>query len=124
MLTVPPLTLSQSERIVWPCEELGIPYRLVVHERLPDTKLAPPSLVALTPMGTGPVIEDGDLVMSESGAIVEYLTVFSLTTMRVFAPLDLSPYPGILAYLQRVGARPAYREAMRRGDPGLEPMPR
>jgi glutathione S-transferase len=73
MLTIHHLTTSQSERVVWLCEELGIDYKLVVHERMPDTRLAPPALRALTPMGTGPVMEDGDVVMSESGAIVEYI---------------------------------------------------
>ena len=49
-------------------------------------------------------------------------TVFSLTTMRVFLPFDLSPYPNILAYLQRIGGREAYRRAMKKGDPDLAPM--
>ena len=48
--------------------------------------------------------------------------VFSLTTMRLFMPLDLAPYPNILKYLQRIGAREAYRAAMRKGDPDMEPM--
>ena len=47
------------------------------------------------------------------------MTVFSLTTMRNFNPVDLSPYPNILAYLQRVAARPAYQRAMTKGDPGM-----
>ncbi len=50
------------------------------------------------------------------------MSVFSLTTMRLFQPLDLRPYPSILADLQRIGARPAYRRAMAKGDPGFEPM--
>ena len=73
MLTIHHLTTSQSERVLWLCEELGVEYKLVRHERLPDTRLAPPSLRNLTPMGTGPVMEDGDVGMSESGAIVEYI---------------------------------------------------
>jgi len=36
--------------------------------------------------------------------------------------MDLSPYPNILAYLQRVGARDAYQRAMKKGDPDLTPM--
>ena len=48
--------------------------------------------------------------------------VFSLTTMRLFQPLDLAPYANILAYLQRVGTRPAYLRAMAKGDPDLTPM--
>ena len=50
------------------------------------------------------------------------MAVFSLTTMRVFLPLDLAPYPHILAYLQRIGARPAYQRAMQKGDPGMAPL--
>jgi glutathione S-transferase len=47
---------------------------------------------------------------------------FPLTTMRAFAPRDLSPYPNILAYLQKIGQRPAYRSAMAKGDPKMTPM--
>jgi glutathione S-transferase len=52
----------------------------------------------------------------------DIMIVFSLTTMRLFLPLDLKPYPAILAYLQRVGKRDAYRRAMAKGDPGMEPL--
>jgi glutathione S-transferase len=52
----------------------------------------------------------------------DIMTVFSLTTMRLFVPFDLAPYPAILAYLQRIGAREAYRRAMEKGDPGFQPM--
>lgn len=45
--------------------------------------------------------------------------VFSLTTMRYFSPLDLFPYPHILAYLQRIAAQPGYQRAMAKGDPGM-----
>ncbi len=211
MLTVHHLGLSQSERIVWLCEELGVPYALKRYERRKDNRLAPPEYKALHPMGTAPVITDGDLVLGESGAICEYLvethgkgrlvvkpgapgytdylhwfhfangmlqptigrimaleradpseknaplqaakdrfdlvlgmleqrlgeapylagkeltaadimSVFSLTTMRVFKAYDLSGYPNILAYLQRIGARPAYQRAMKKSDPGFTPM--
>ena len=50
------------------------------------------------------------------------MTVFSLTTMRHFMPLDLGPYTAIRAYLRRIGAREAYRRAMAKGDPGMEPL--
>ena len=39
----------------------------------------------------------------------DIIMLFPLTTMRVFAPRDISGYPNVLAYLQRIGARPAYR---------------
>lgn len=52
----------------------------------------------------------------------DIMIVFTLTTMRLFMPLDLAPWPNILAYLQRVGARTAYQRAMAVGDPGMAPM--
>lgn len=53
----------------------------------------------------------------------DIMSVFSLTTMRGFYPkLDLGPYPNVLRYLKDVAARPAYQEALRKGDHGMEPM--
>ena len=71
MLTVHHLGKSQSERIVWLCEELGIEYELKCYPRSPV--LAPPEYKALHPIGAAPVITDGELVLAESGAIVEYI---------------------------------------------------
>jgi glutathione S-transferase len=42
--------------------------------------------------------------------------------MRLFQPFNLAPYPYIRGYLQRIGARPAYRRAMSKSDPDLTPM--
>jgi glutathione S-transferase len=75
MLTVHHLGKSQSERIVWLCEELAIPYQLKLYTRDSVTMLSPPDLLALHPMGTAPVITDGDLLLGESAAIVEYIIV-------------------------------------------------
>jgi glutathione S-transferase len=211
MLTVHHLGKSQSERIVWLCEELGIPYELKVYDRHPVTRLAQPDYKVLHPIGAAPVITDGDVVLAESAAIIDYIVakygsgrlvlasdhpdfaqflywfhfangtlqpalgrnmilgrlnlpgdnpmllamksrlklaldlvearlgkvdyfagrefttadimiVFSLTTMRLFLPFDLAPYPAILAYLQRIGRRDAYQRAMRKGDPDLTPL--
>jgi glutathione S-transferase len=72
MLTVHHLAHSQSERIVWLCEELGLPYQLVRYDR-DSSGGAPAAYKALSPFGTAPIIDDGDLVLSESGAIVEYI---------------------------------------------------
>lgn len=206
MLVVHHLGKSQSERIVWLCEELGIPYELKCYARAPI--MAPLEYKALHPIGSAPVITDGDVVLAESAAVVDYIiakhgdgrlavakdhpafadylywfhfangtlqpafmrlmissrfnppndhpalllgrermerilamlearlgaapylagefsaadimAVFSLTTMRHFLPYDLSPYSHIRAYLARIGARPAYRRAMEKGDPGME----
>ena len=71
MLKIHHLGHSQSERIVWLCEELRIPYELQHYTRDPVTLLSPPELKALHP----PLIEDGDLLLAESAAIVEYIIV-------------------------------------------------
>ena len=73
MLTVHHLGKSQSERIVWLCEELGIPYELKNYARDKVTMLAPPDYKALHHIGAAPVITDGDAVLAESGAVVEYI---------------------------------------------------
>jgi glutathione S-transferase len=208
LLTVHHLGKSQSERIVWLCEELEISYELKCYARDSVTMLAPPDYKALHPIGAAPVIVDGDLVLAESGAIVDYIMAkygkgrlvpgandpdfaqflywfhfangtlqagmgrlmllnrlklaednpmlaatrarvdrafdlvdarvrdaeylagsgfttadimmgFSLTTMRYFQPYDLARCPNVIKYLGRIGARPAYRRAMEKGDPGM-----
>lgn len=73
MLTVHHLGRSQSERIVWLCEELELTYELKRYARDAVTMLAPPDYKALHPIGAAPVIADGDIVLAESGAIVEYI---------------------------------------------------
>lgn len=206
MLTVHHLGISQSDRIVWLCEELDIPYALKRYERDPKTRLAPDAYRALSPFGTAPVIDDGGVVLGESAAIIEYIaetygdgrfivrrgspdyadflywfhfangsfmpaalidsicnrlggahgamaglrarldraydqiedrlgkvpflagdaftaadimTLFPLTTMRVFSPRDIGPYPRIRAYIQRIAGRPAFQRAMQKADPGF-----
>ena len=49
----------------------------------------------------------------------DIIMTFSLTTMRYFLPVDITPYPHILAYLQRISQRPAFQTAMQKGDPGM-----
>ncbi|TVV76762.1 glutathione S-transferase family protein [Sphingomonas solaris] len=208
MLTVHHLGISQSDRIVWLCEELEVPYTLVRYDRDPQTRLAPADYRALHPIGTAPIITEGDLVLGESAAIVEYIinrhgggrlavapadaaypdylfwfhfangsfmpsammgmvgslvsgehagavkslssrlerawdmveqrlgeapylagdtftaadimTVFPLTTMRLFVARDLANYPAIRGYLQRIGERPAFQRAMAKADPGFK----
>lgn len=72
MLTVHHLGVSQSERILWLCEELGLPYETIRYDRLP-TGMAPPEYAALHPMGQAPVVADDGMVLAESGAIIEYM---------------------------------------------------
>ena len=54
-------------------EELGVPYEVKRYERDAKTMLAPPSLIAIHPLGKSPVIVDGAISVAESGAIIEYL---------------------------------------------------
>jgi glutathione S-transferase len=72
MITIHHLGVSQSERIVWLMEELELPYRLKWYKRK-ENRLAPEEYLALHPAATAPIIEDGNLMLAESGAIVEYI---------------------------------------------------
>jgi len=73
MLTLHHLENSQSIRIVWLLEELQIPYDLKIYQRTSE-QLAPPEYKAISPLGTSPTItDDGDLALSESNAIIEYI---------------------------------------------------
>jgi len=72
MLTVYHLNESRSVRVLWLLEELDVPYEIVRFER-DATRRAPAELAQVHPLGKSPVIRDGELVLAESGAIVEYL---------------------------------------------------
>jgi glutathione S-transferase len=52
--------------------------------------------------------------------IADVMIVFSLTTMRRFYGYDLSRWEGVLAYLQRIGARQGYQESMAEADAGMD----
>jgi glutathione S-transferase len=73
MLTIHHLGHSQSERILWLCEELELPYELVKYARDPVTRLSPPELAAKHPLGAAPLVEVEGMLLAESAAIVEFL---------------------------------------------------
>ena len=73
MLTIYHLRVGRSIFTVWQLEDLGIDYSLVEYQRHPETMRAPPELRNAHPLGKSPVIDDGGLVLSESGAITAYL---------------------------------------------------
>ncbi len=73
MIVVHHLNNSRSQRVLWLLEELGLEYRIEKYQRDPKTNLAPPELRAIHPLGKSPVMQDGDLILPESGAIMEYL---------------------------------------------------
>jgi len=71
MLTVHHLNVSQSERIIWLLEELELLYELRVYQRDPVTQFAPGELRLVHPLGSAPVLCDGEITIAESGAIIE-----------------------------------------------------
>jgi len=73
MLTVHHLEDSRSQRILWLLEEMALPYRIKRYERDPKTMRGPPALRRIHPLGKSPLLDDDGLIVSESGAIVEYL---------------------------------------------------
>ena len=73
MITVHHLENSRSQRVIWLLEELHVPYEIRRYQRDGKTKLAPPELKAVHPLGKSPVITDGDITVAETGAIFEYL---------------------------------------------------
>jgi glutathione S-transferase len=87
MLVVHHLNESRSQRILWLLEELGAPYELKVHYRDAQTRLAPPELKAVHPLGKSPVITDGGQTVHETGAIVDYI-------IRHYGNGRLAPKPG------------------------------
>jgi glutathione S-transferase len=72
MLTLHHLNDSRSQRVLWLLEELGVPYEMKKYQRM-ETRLAPPELAVVHPLGKSPVITDGDVRIAESGAIVDYV---------------------------------------------------
>ncbi|MCR5878427.1 glutathione S-transferase family protein [Phenylobacterium sp. J367] len=73
MIVVHHLNDSRSQRILWLLEELGLAYELRRYERDATTRLAPPELKAVHPLGKSPVITDDGHTIHESGAIIDYI---------------------------------------------------
>ena len=96
MLVVHHLNESRSQRILWLLEELGAPYEIAFHQRDAETRLAPPELIAVHPLGKSPVIVDDGRVVHESGAVIDYI-------IRKHGKGRMAPTPGTTeheAYLQ------------------------
>ncbi len=87
MIVVHHLNNSRSQRVLWLLEELSLPYEIKPYQRDPKTMLAPPELRKVHPLGKSPVVEDGELRLAESGAILEYLA-------GKYGEGRLSPRPG------------------------------
>jgi glutathione S-transferase len=91
MLTLHHLNDSRSQRILWLLEELGISYELKRYQRNAQTRLAPPELEAIHPLGKSPIVTDGDVKIAESGAIVDYI-------IRRYGQGKMMPSPDSPAY--------------------------
>ena len=91
MIVVHHLNDSRSQRILWLLEELGLPYEIERYQRDAKTRLAPPELKAISPLGKSPVITDGGKAVIESGAIIDYL-------IRRHGDARLEPDPATPAY--------------------------
>lgn len=86
---------SRAGRIVWLFEELGLPYELNKMSFHPKD-LKSDQHRARHPLGRVPVLEDGDVMLYESGAIVEYVLARHAPG-RLKPAVDAPEYP---AYLQ------------------------
>ena len=96
MIIVHHLNHSRSQRILWLLEELGLEYEIKIYERDAVTNLAPPELLAVHPLGKSPMIEDDGVLITESGAIVEYICA-------KFGP-QLVPEAGTEAHIRHLEA--------------------
>ncbi|MCF6300575.1 MAG: glutathione S-transferase [Proteobacteria bacterium] len=95
MITVHHLNNSRSQRILWMLEELNLEYEIKHYQRDQKTLLAPQTLKDVHPLGKSPVITDNDLVVAESGAIIEYLA-------RTYGNDKILPNQASPAYLQYI----------------------
>ncbi|PSN75313.1 glutathione S-transferase, partial [Corynespora cassiicola Philippines] len=65
-------------------------------------------------------LRENEWLAGDEFTAADVMTVWCFTTMRVFEPLDLEGYEGILKWLERCTKREGYRRAMARGDPELD----
>ena len=87
MLTLHHLNDSRSQRILWLLEELGTPYEMKRYQRDAQTRLAPPELKAVHPLGKSPVITDGDVRIASQAPS-------STTSSAATARRRMMPAPG------------------------------
>jgi glutathione S-transferase len=88
---------SRSVRAVWLFEELGLPYDLQLY-KLGDPAMRAPEYLKKHPMGRVPALEDGDVTVFESGAIVEYVLARH-GNGRMRPAVHSADFPGYLQWL-------------------------
>lgn len=91
-------------RVVWLLEEMGLPYRLRDVDLMAGVE-NDPEFLAINPAGFIPALQDGDVTMVESIAIMEYLTAR-------YGPTPLAPAPHDPAF-------PLYQQFLHLGEAGL-----
>jgi glutathione S-transferase len=84
MIRLHHLRIGRSLFTIWQLEELGADYDLTIYLRDENFR-APAQLKEIHPLGKSPVIEDGELILSESSAITTYL-LEKFDTQNRFAP--------------------------------------
>lgn len=100
MLVVHHLNNSRSHRLLVLLEELGLPYEIKLHKRLPSG-FAPPELKRVHPLGKAPILEDGNRVLVETGAIIEdVLDTYGEGRLRPTGGEDLLRYRQFLHYAE------------------------
>ena len=67
MIVVHHLNDSRSQRVLWLLEELNLPYEIKPYQRDATTRLAPPELKAVHPLGKSPVVTEGKATVIEIG---------------------------------------------------------
>ena len=88
---------SRSVRALWLFNELDLPYELEIYP-LGDKSMRTPEYLKVHPLGRVPAVEDGDLTIFESGAIVQY--VLNKYGDGAMVPTSSSPdYPTYLQWL-------------------------
>lgn len=88
---------TRSLRIVWLFEELGLPYDLETF-KLGDPSMRSAEYRRIHPMGRVPALEDGDVTLFESGAIVEYVLARHADG-RLKPAADSPDFPAYLQWL-------------------------
>ncbi len=95
-------------RVIWLLEEMGLPYRYRPVDLIRGAE-HDPEFLAINPCGFIPALQDGDLIMVESIAIMEYLIA------RYNSATPLAPDPQDPAYA-------AYQQFLHLGEAGLAAM--
>jgi glutathione S-transferase len=91
-------------RVAWLLEEMGLPYKLRPVDLMKGAE-NDPEFLAINPAGYIPALQDGDVVMVESIAIMEYLTAR-------YGPTPLAPGPSDPTF-------PLYLQFLLMGEAGL-----